>query len=132
MKKIKFTVSEQEYVVRCEDEWGVEVFHWNARRMRFVISISIDGGEPKDFYYFDSVANYPKPIDEDGLRRAFECIVMDAMAGLCGSVDEFMREFGYKDYREAEKLYTACNRALRFFQRHDVDIYELQEYVSEF
>lgn len=132
MKKIKFTVSEKEYVVRCEDERGVEVFHWNARRMRFVISISIDGGEPKDFYYFDSVANFPKPIDEDGLRSAFECIVMDAMAGLCGGVDEFMREFGYEDYHEAQKIYLACNRASRFFQRHDVDIYELQEYVSEF
>ena len=132
MKKIKFTVSEQEYVVRCEDEWGVEVFHWNAHRLKFVISISIDGGEPKNFDYYDSVANYPKPIDEDGLRNAFQCIVQDAPAGVCSSVDEFMREFGYEDYREAQKLYLACDKTLKFFQKHDVDIYELQEYVSEF
>lgn len=132
MKKIKFTVSEKEYVVRCEDEWGVETFHWNARRKRFVISISIDGGEPKDFKYYDCVANFPKPIDEDGLRNAFYCIVMDATAALCDGVEDFMREFGYEDRKEAEGAYIACSRALRFFNDHCVDIYELQEYVSEF
>lgn len=132
MKKIKFTVSEKEYVVRCEDERGVEVFHWNAHRLKFVISISIDDGEPKNFDYYDSVVNYPNPIDEDGLRNAFQCIVMDAMAGLFGSVDEFMREFGYEDYRKAQKLFLACERTYEFFERHGVDIYELQEYVNEF
>lgn len=132
MKKIKFTVSEQEYVVRCEDECGVEVFHWNARRLKFVISISIDGGKPKDFDYYDSVANYPNPIDEGGLRNAFYCIVSDASAGTCDSVEDFMREFGYEDRIETLKIYTACINSLSFFQKNGANIYELQAFVNEF
>lgn len=132
MKKIELTHSGKKYVVACEDEWGVEVFHWNARRLKFVVSISIDGAKAKDFSYYDSVANYPNPIDEDGLLNAFQCIVSDASAGMCDSIEEFMREFGYEDRLETAKIYTACVKMLNFFKAHGVDVFELQEFLSEF
>ena len=48
---------------------------------------------------------YSKPTLED----CFECLVSDANAyNDFDSVDEFAREFGYDDMKQAKKIYRAC------------------------
>lgn len=130
--KIEFTVSGKRYVVSCGNVQGTTVNKWNGIRKQFWITVCIDDGEPVRFIYYDCIANYPKPLDESGLRLAFECYVSDASCvAWCDGLDDFMRELSYKDRSEARRAYEACSRANDFFKRSGVDLYELQVWLEE-
>lgn len=130
--KIEFTISENTFVVSCGAPKGLPCNKWNGTRNRFRIILQINGKEPIWFSYYDSIANYPNPINEKGLKRAFECYVSDALAAwCCNGVEDFMHEFGYENRREAGYAYVACEKALGFFNEHGVDVVELNEYLNE-
>lgn len=130
--KIEFTISENTFVVSCGAPKGLPCNKWNGTRNRFRITLRINDGKPIWFSYYDSIANYPNPINEKGLKRAFECYVNDAVAArCCNGVEEFMHEFGYENRREAGYAYVACEKALGFFNEHGVDVVELNEYLNE-
>ena len=130
--KIEFTVSGKKYVVSCGNVTGTAVDKWGGIRNRFVVTACIDDGKPVRFSFYDSIANYPKQLDEAGLRRAFECYVSDASCvAWCDGLDDFMRELSYKDRSEARRAYEACSRAYGFFKEAGVDLYELQVWLEE-
>ena len=130
--KIEFTISENTFVVSCGQPAGAAINKWGGLRNRFRIILRINDGEPIWFSYHDSIANFPKPIEEEGLKRAFECYVSDALAAYtCNGVEDFMREFGYDDRKQAGYAYVACEKALGFFNEHGVDVCELQEWLQE-
>lgn len=129
--KIEFTISENTFVVSCGAPKGLPCNKWSGTRNRFRITLRINDGKPIWFSYYDSIANYPNPINEKGLKRAFECYVDDALAArCCNGVEDFMREFGYENRREAGYAYVACEKALGFFNEHGVDVFELKEYMD--
>lgn len=130
--KIEFTISENTFVVSCGRPSGIGYRKWNGLRKCFRITLQINDGKPIWFGYYDSIANYPNPINEKGLKRAFECYVNDALAArYCNGVEDFMHEFGYENRREAGYAYVACEKALGFFNEHGVDVVELNEYLNE-
>jgi hypothetical protein len=130
--KIEFTISENTFVVSCGRPSGSSYRKWNGLRKCFRVTLQINDGKPIWFSYYDSRANYPYPINEKGLKRAFECYVNDALAArYCNGVEDFMREFGYENRREAGGAYVACEKALGFFNEHGVDVVELYEYLNE-
>lgn len=61
--------------------------------------------------YHDSVYNYSrgKGIDEDMIKSAVYCILMDAYSyDECRDVNDFCNEFGYEDPNEGQRVYNAC------------------------
>ena len=129
--KIEFTILENTFVVSCGRPSGCGYRKWNGLRKCFRVTLQINDGKPIWFSYYDSIANYPNPINEKGLKRAFECYVDDAIAALCcNGVEEFMHEFGFENRREAGYAYVACEKALGFFNEHGVDVFELKEYMD--
>lgn len=130
--KIEFTISENTFVVSCGAPKGSPCNMWNGTRNRFRIILRINGGKPIWFSYYDSIANYPNPINEKGLKRAFECYVNDALAAYTwNDIEDFMHEFDFENRREAAYMYAACKKALGFFNEHEVDVVELYEYLNE-
>lgn len=114
--------------VSCKNENGATCEKWGGRRNRFAITISVEGVEDYKTPYYDSIANYPKPLNEDGLKNALYCVLSDASC--CRSsrdLDDFISEMGYEDYKEGERAYRACEIANGFFNECDIDVYQALE-----
>lgn len=130
--EITIKVSEHTYVVSCKNPDGKTVYHWNALRKQFNVGISIDGGEPKVFSYYDSHANFPCHITDEGLKSALWCIASDAMSyETSESFEDFTRELGFATDKEAENIYKSCKDYYDFFESYGVDLFELTEYLDE-
>lgn len=124
-------VSEHTYVVSCENPGGVTVYRWQGRRKKFDVGVSIDGGEPKVFPFYDSIANWPKEINDKTLKLALLCFASDALSyELSADFEDFFREYGYTQTAEAEKAYKACKLSWDFFHKYDVGLFELTEQLD--
>lgn len=131
--KIQFTIEENTFVVSCSNPIGVPCNKWySGLRNCFDITLKVNDGRSIRFHFYDSIANYPNPIDEKGLKSAFECYVNDAIAALSSlNLDDFLSNFGWNmDSGEGFRAWYECNKALGFFRENGVDVVKLQEFLD--
>ena len=86
-------------------------------------------GETISFYFHDNFKN------ESGKKDYLYSLLVDMCAyGSTDDVYEFMREFGYSDYEEAQRIRNACKRngdkVHKLFNEREID--ELTELLSDY
>ena len=114
--------------ISCKNENGTTCEKWGGRRNRFNITISVEGAEDYKTQYYDCIANYPKPLNKDGLKRALYCVLSDASCRRSSrDMNDFIRNMGYEDYKAGKRAYRACEIADGFFNECEIDVYQALE-----
>ena len=97
----------------------------------YVVSVKdTETGKSTRFDFWASLA-HPEIEKEEEIINAFACFVGDAMSGGL-TFPDFCSSFGYdEDSRNAYKLWKACERAYKKWERFtNADIYDVWETIN--
>lgn len=124
-KQGKFTINSQ-YKGDKAAPWNDKNQNWNNH----IVTVT-HNKRKLSFDFWVSIMNPEIQNDKENIS-AFQCFVSDALSAK-ESFEYFCSEFGYDtDSRNAERIYKACEKALRKLERiFTGDIYDLANELSE-
>jgi isopropylmalate/homocitrate/citramalate synthase len=111
-----------------DKKWNDDTNNWNNHM------IKVTNTETKQSIAFEFWSSIVKPeiTEEKEVLFAFECLILDSIAG-DKYFEDFCSEFGYDtDSRKAEKIHKKCIKQLEKLKKiYDGDIYELVNELQE-
>lgn len=104
---------------------------WNADNYNNHIVTISHKGKRFSFDFWGSIIDPCISNNEENIF-AFYCCLTDGLIAK-NSFEDFCSEFGYDtDSRKAEKIYKACEKSLKKFERvFDCDLYDLINEIQE-
>ena len=108
----------KDYEIELKAKYINEVEKWNYWRNWFRVYVkNLNNKQYTFFSFFDApIRINKKELKGQALLEAFECFLLDCLAGGY-SLKEFMAEFGYKNEKEAEKIWEACRKQKEKFEK---------------